>query len=48
LLDVTYAIKRTEDGSTQDRTFWFTFRLKAFPDETPLSLNVGYDTVNRR
>ncbi|MCM8813655.1 MAG: LPS assembly protein LptD [Candidatus Omnitrophica bacterium] len=47
LMEMTYGIKLTEDGFTQDRTFWFVFRLKAFPEFTPLRLSVGYETTPR-
>ncbi|MDD5746235.1 MAG: hypothetical protein PHO30_03115 [Candidatus Omnitrophica bacterium] len=47
LLEMTYDVKLNDDGSTQDRTFWFIFRLKAFPDETPVQFNVGYETTRR-
>ena len=47
LLEMTYDLKLDDDGATQDRTFWFIFRLKAFPDETPIRFNVGYETTKR-
>jgi lipopolysaccharide assembly outer membrane protein LptD (OstA) len=47
LLEATYDIKLNDDGSVEDRTFWFIFRLKAFPDETPIRFNIGYETTNR-
>jgi len=47
LLEMTYDIKLDEDNSTQDRTIWVIFRLKAFPEETPVRLDVDYQTTNR-
>ncbi|MCP4649356.1 MAG: LPS-assembly protein LptD [PVC group bacterium] len=47
LLEMTYDMKLNEDGSTRERTFWLIFRLKAFPDETPIQLNVGYERAQR-
>jgi len=47
LLEMTYDIKLDEDGTTSDRTFWFIFRLKAFPDEDPIRFNVGYESTER-
>ncbi|MFH2138446.1 MAG: LPS assembly protein LptD [Candidatus Omnitrophota bacterium] len=45
LMEITYDMKLNEDGSTRDRAFWFVFRLKAFPDDTPLQFNLGYDSA---
>lgn len=47
LLEMAYDEKINEDGSTQDRTFWFIFRLKAFPEETPIRFSVDYETTQR-
>ena len=46
-LETTFDIKLNDDGSVEDRTLWFIFRLKAFPDEVPIRFNVGYETTNR-
>ncbi|MBU1042971.1 MAG: hypothetical protein KJ915_01070 [Candidatus Omnitrophica bacterium] len=46
-LETTFDIKLNDDGSVEDRTLWFIFRLKAFPDENPIRFNVGYETTNR-
>lgn len=47
ILETTYEIKLNDDGSVADKTFWFIFKLKAFPDETPIKFNVGYETTRR-
>ncbi|MFH1062602.1 MAG: LptA/OstA family protein [Candidatus Omnitrophota bacterium] len=47
LLETSYDIKLNDDGSVADKTFWFIFKLKAFPDETSLQFNVGYETTRR-
>ena len=46
-LETTFDIKLNDDGSVEDRTLWLIFRLKAFPEETPIRFNVGYETTNR-
>lgn len=47
LLEMTYDIKLDDFGNTQDRTFWFIFRLKAFPEETPIPIAVSYEATQR-
>ncbi len=47
LLEMAYNVKLNDDGSTQDRTFFIVFKLKAFPAQTPIRFSVGYDTVDR-
>ncbi|RKY36830.1 MAG: hypothetical protein DRP78_02700 [Candidatus Omnitrophota bacterium] len=47
LLEATYDIKEDETGSVDDRTIWFIFRLKAFPNQTPIKFNAGYETTKR-
>jgi len=46
LLEMSYNVKLNDDGSTQDRTFFFVFKLKAFPGQTPLRFSVGYETLD--
>ncbi len=46
-LETTFDIKLNDDGSVADKTFWFIFHLKAFPNEPPIRFNVGYETTNR-
>ena len=46
LLELTYNMELEDDGSTRDRAFWFVFRLKAFPEQSPVQMSVGYDTAN--
>ena len=47
LLELTYNMELDDDGSTRDRAFWFVFRLKAFPDQSPMQFSVGYDKFNQ-
>lgn len=47
LLEMSYNIKLDDDGFAQDRTFFFVFKLKAFPGQTPLRFSIGQSTADR-
>ncbi len=47
LLEMSYNIKLNDDGSTQNRTFLFVFKLKAFPGQSPLRFSVGQSTTDK-
>lgn len=47
LLEMSYNIKLADNGATQDRTFFFVFKLKAFPGQSPLRFEVGQTTADR-
>ncbi len=46
LMEVTYNVRSTDDFS-QDRTIWLTFRVKAFPEDTPIRMSAGYSASRR-
>ncbi|MCG2712016.1 MAG: hypothetical protein L6416_06800, partial [Candidatus Omnitrophica bacterium] len=46
-LEMGKNLKSNDDGSTQDRMYFFIFKLKVFPGQTPLRFSVGYETADR-
>ncbi|MBU0633617.1 MAG: LPS assembly protein LptD [Candidatus Omnitrophica bacterium] len=48
LLEISYNLKNKPDGTIRDKTFWLIFRLKAFPEETPITYNMGRDAMKQQ